>query len=109
MCLDYISNHTKTKVKLGGKMYLIEDEALNKILDGEFYQVIVAKHHDPKISMLKLFRGFQFDYKSYLGFINFYKKRLLPVVDQIKIIDDKSLLGKLLRLVVKCDVITKKS
>ena len=90
-------------------MYLIEDEALNQLLGGEYYQVIVAKHHNPKISIHKLFKGFQFDYKTYIGFRNFYKKYLLPIVNDIKIIDDDSLLGKLLRWLVKCDVITKKS
>lgn len=90
-------------------MYILEDEALKELLGGEYYQVIVAKHHNPKISIYKLFQGFQVDYKSYIGFWNFYRKHLSPIIDSVRIIDDNSLLGKLLRWLVKCDVITKKS
>ena len=90
-------------------MYILEDEALKELLGGEYYQVIVAKHHNPKISIYKIFQGFQVDYKSYIGFWNFYRKHLSPIIDSVRIIDDNSLLGKLLRWLVKCDVITKKS
>lgn len=78
-------------------MYILEDEALNELLGGEFYQTIVAKQQEPKISVYKLFKSFQFNYKSYLGFLNFYKKHLSPIVDDIKVVDDNSLTAKVIR------------
>ena len=42
-------------------MYLVEDEALNDMLGGEYYQVIVAKKEKPNLSILKLYNC-QFNY-----------------------------------------------
>ena len=77
-------------------MYILEDEGLNHLLDGEFYQVILAKQHDPNVSVRKL-NNFQFDYKTYQGFRKFYRKYLEPIIDKIKIVEDDSLKAKVIR------------
>lgn len=77
-------------------MYLIEDESFNKMLGGEFFQVILAKKTQPKISIRKLYK-FQFNYFTYQGFRKFYRRHLEPIIDGIRLIDDDSLIGKLIR------------
>lgn len=77
-------------------MYLIEDEGLNKLLGGEFFQVILARKNKPKINVTELY-NFQFTYFSYQGFRKFYRKHLEPIIDHIRIIEDKSLIGRVIR------------
>lgn len=77
-------------------MYLVEDESFNQMMGGEYYQVILAKQHQPKISIRKLY-NFQFNFFSYQGFRKFFKRHLEPVIDGIKIIEDKSIIGKIIR------------
>ena len=81
-------------------MYLIEDESFNEILGGEFYQVIVAKKLQPDLSISQLY-NYQFKYDTYNGFRKFYKRHLEPVINGIKLIDDKSVLGKTIRWITK--------
>ena len=77
-------------------MYLIEDKSFNEMLGGEYYQVILAKKKQPEISIRKLY-NFQFNFFIYQGFRKFYKKHLEPIIDGIKIIDDKRIIGKVIR------------
>jgi hypothetical protein len=77
-------------------MYIIDDKSFAEMLGGEFYQVILAKKHEPNISVYKLFK-FQFKYNTYVGFRNFYKKHLEPVLNGIRLIDENSLKAKVIR------------
>lgn len=77
-------------------MYLVEDESFTEILGGEFFQVIVAKKLKPDITMAELY-NYQFKYDTYDGFRKFYQKHLKPIIDGIRLIDDKSVLGKAIR------------
>lgn len=80
-------------------MYLIEDESFNKMMgDGEFYQVILAKKHQPEIPVTKLY-NFQFKYDTYNGFRKFYRKHLEPIINGIRLIDDNSIMGKAIRFI----------
>lgn len=93
MCMDYRCNDSERK---NVSMYLIEDEAFNEMLGGEYYQVIVAKKHQPDLSVAKLY-NYQFNFFSYQGFRKFYRKHLEPIVDKIRLVEDNSLIGKLIR------------
>ena len=77
-------------------MYLIEDEAFNEMLGGEFYQVIIAKKLNPELNVAQLY-NYQFNYFSYQGFRKFYRRHLEPIIEKIKIVEDKSLFGRLIR------------
>ena len=77
-------------------MYLIEDEAFNEMLGGEFFQVILAKKQAPDLSVARLY-NYQFNYFSYQGFRRFYRRHLEPIIDRIRMIEDNSLLGRLIR------------
>ena len=80
-------------------MYLIDDDCFTQMLGGEFYQVIVAKKQHPDISIYRLFHSYQFKYDSYLGFKNFYRKHLEPIIDGIRLVDDGSIKGKAIRFI----------
>lgn len=80
-------------------MYLIEDDCFTELLGGEFYQVILAKKHDPDISVYQLFHNYQFKYDTYVGFLRFYRKHLEPIIDGIRLIGDDSIKGKAIRFI----------
>ena len=77
-------------------MYLIEDEAFNEMLGGEFFQVILAKKQQPDLSVAQLY-NYQFNYFSYQGFRRFYRRHLEPIIEKIRMIEDNSVLGKTIR------------
>lgn len=77
-------------------MYVLEDESFNNLLGGEYYQVILAKQTNPDISIRRLY-NFQFNYFSYQGFRKFYKKYLEPLISTVRVIEDDSILAKILR------------
>lgn len=77
-------------------MYIIEDESLAKMLDGEFYQIIMARKINPKMSMNQLF-NYQYKYTTYPGFRKFFKRHLEPVLNGIRIIDNNSIVGKFIK------------
>ena len=77
-------------------MFLIEDDCFNRLLGGEFYQVILAKKLDPDISVYQLF-NYQFKYDTYVGFLRFYRKHLEPIIDGIRLIKDDSVNGKVIK------------
>lgn len=81
-------------------MWLISDSDMDRLLDGNFTTVINLKQLDNEISMLQLFK-YQTSYKTYEGFRKFFKKHLLPIIQTIRFIDDSSLLGKILRKIVR--------
>lgn len=77
-------------------MYILTDEAFNKLVDGEFAQVIIAKKIRPSMSINELF-NYQFDYESYNGFRKFYRKHLEPIINNIRYIDNDSIQSNLLQ------------
>jgi len=77
-------------------MYILTDEAFNKLVDGEFAQVIIAKKIRPSMSINELF-NYQFDYESYNGFRKFYRKHLEPIINNIRYIDNDSVQSNLLQ------------
>ena len=79
-------------------MYLVEDEGFSELLGGEFYQVILAKKHNPDLSIAQLY-NYQFKYDTYNGFRKFYRKHLEPIINSIRLIDDESIIGKAIRFI----------
>jgi hypothetical protein len=77
-------------------MYIISDSAFNELIGGEFYQVILAKKERPDMSVAELY-NYQFDYFSYQGFRKFYRKHLEPIINSIKIVDDNSIIGRIIK------------
>lgn len=77
-------------------MYILTDDAFNSLVSGEFAQVIIAKKHEPGLSIAKLY-NFQFNYFSYQGFRKFYKKYLEPIIDNVFYLDDDTVVSKILK------------
>lgn len=77
-------------------MYILSDDAFNNLVSGEFAQVIIAKKHQPDLSIAKLY-NFQFNYFSYQGFRKFYKKYLEPIIDEVFYLDDDTIVSKILK------------
>jgi len=76
-------------------MYIISDSAMEKLLGGEFCQVVIANEIDKNISIRKLY-NFQFNYFSYQGFRKFYLHKLKPIINKIKYIDNNNMIAKML-------------
>lgn len=81
-------------------MWIISDEAMHKLLGGNYDTVIYLKQKDDSLTVRDLF-CIQFCYASYDGFRKFYNKKLKPIVKEIKHLNNTSLLGNMLRLFVK--------
>lgn len=81
-------------------MWILSDEAMNRILDGEFDFVVELAKEDNKTTIRDLFFC-QNEYKSYNGFRKFYNKYLKPNIDNLDYIEDNSLLPKIIRMVCK--------
>lgn len=79
-------------------MYIIDEESLSKILGGEFYQVILARKINPKISINKLFKH-QYKYTTYPGFRKFFRRHLENAIEGIRIVEEDSLLAKFIKWV----------
>lgn len=79
-------------------MYLIDDEGFIKLFNGEFYQVVLVKKKYPNISIKQLY-NYQFKYNSYVGFLKFYRKHLEPIIDNIRLVDNNSIKGKIIRFI----------
>lgn len=77
-------------------MYILTDDAFNSLVNGEFAQVIIAKKHQPDLSIARLY-NFQFNYFSYQGFRKFYKKYLEPIIDDVFYLDDDTIVSKILK------------
>lgn len=81
-------------------MWLVDDDVMNRILDGDYKDVVKLKQDIPNASIRKLFFA-QGKYKSYVGFNKFYRKVLCSIIDNIIYIDDNSLTSKLIRLFIR--------
>lgn len=77
-------------------VWVVSDEAMRKLLGGEFCQVVEAYKEDETLTVKKLF-NYQFEYGSYNGFRLFMKNHLTPIIKRIAFIDDTSLISRLLR------------
>lgn len=77
-------------------MWVIDDETMNRILDGEFKDVVKLKKQLPASSIRKMFFR-QSKYKSYPGFNKFYRQMLQSIIDKLIYINDNSIKGKLVR------------
>jgi hypothetical protein len=77
-------------------MYILTDEVFNKLMGGEFVQVIEAMKAQPNAPVRKLY-NLQFDYFSYEGFRKFYNKVISKIIDGVSHVDSDNLLGKSLR------------
>lgn len=81
-------------------MYILTDEVFNKLMGGEFVQVIEAMKIQPNAPVRKLY-NLQFDYFSYEGFRKFYNKVISKIINGIAYSDDGSALGKSLLTLVE--------
>ena len=81
-------------------MWLLSNEAMNKLLDGDYTSVILSKKKWKDLSIRELF-CVQIYYDSYDGFRKFYNKKIKPIIDGIKFVDETSLLGKFIKLLRK--------
>lgn len=81
-------------------MWIISDEAMHKLLGGNYDTVVYLKQKDDSLTVRDLF-CIQFCYASYDGFRKFYNKKLKPIVKEIKHLNNTSLLGNVLRLLVR--------
>lgn len=81
-------------------MYILTDEVFNKLMGGEFVQVIEAMKVQPNAPVRKLY-NLQFDYFSYEGFRKFYNKVLSKIIDGVVYRNDGSALGKSLSTLVE--------
>jgi hypothetical protein len=77
-------------------MYILTDEVFNKLMGGEFVQVIEAMKAQPNAPVRKLY-NLQFDYFSYEGFRKFYNKVISKIIDGVSHVDSDNLLGRSLR------------
>lgn len=77
-------------------MYILTDEVFNKLMGGEFVQVIEVMKVHPNAPVRKLY-NLQFDYFSYEGFRKFYNKVISKIIDGVSHVDSDNLLGKSLR------------
>lgn len=77
-------------------MYILTDEVFNKLMGGEFVQVIEAMKVQPNAPVRKLY-NLQFDYFSYEGFRKFYNKVISKIINGVSHVDSDNLLGRSLR------------
>lgn len=77
-------------------MYILTDEVFNKLMGGEFVQVIEAMKEQPNAPVRKLY-NLQFDYFSYEGFRKFFNKVISKIHKGVGYYDDGGLIGKALK------------
>lgn len=82
-------------------MWVLDDNAMEKLLGGDFCEVKIATEEEENISIRKL-SLFQFKYDSYQGFRKFFKKHLEPILKTSCYIDDTSFVSKIIRKL--CDM-----
>ena len=81
-------------------MYILTDDVFNKLLGGEFVQVIEAMKVQPNAPVRKLY-NLQFDYFSYEGFRKFYNKVMSKIINGIVHCDNNSIIGRSLKEMVE--------
>ena len=81
-------------------MYILTDDVFNKLVGGEFVQVIEAMKVQPNTPVRKLY-NLQFDYFSYEGFRKFYNKVMSKIINGIVHCDNNSIIGRSLKEMVE--------
>ena len=82
-------------------MYILTDDVFNKLVGGEFVQVVEAMKAQPNAPVRKLY-NLQFDYFSYEGFRKFYNKVMSKIINGVAYHDDSSAIGISLSTLVEC-------
>lgn len=77
-------------------VWVVSDEAMEQILGGDFTDVSVLYESANDISIRTLY-NVQDTYKSYQGFRKFFRKHLEPVIEKICFIEDKGIIGKVVK------------
>lgn len=77
-------------------MWIVDDKTMDRIIGGEFKDVVVLKRTIPTSSIRRLYFK-QDKYKSYAGFNKFYRQLLQSIIDKLVYINDDSIQGKLVR------------
>lgn len=77
-------------------VWVVSDEAMEQILGGDFTDVSVLYESANDVSIRTLYRV-QDTYKSYQGFRKFFRKHLEPVIEKICFIEDKGIIGKVVK------------
>ena len=77
-------------------VWVVSDEAMEKILGGDFTDVSVLYESADNVSIRTLY-NVQDTYKSYQGFRKFFRKHLEPVIEKISFIEDNTFMGKVVR------------
>jgi hypothetical protein len=81
-------------------MYILTDDVFNKLMGGEFVQVIEAMKVQPNAPVRKLY-NLQFDYFSYEGFRKFYNKVMSKIINGVVYYDDNNIIGHSLKEMVE--------
>ena len=74
-------------------MWVVNNNAMNKLFGGDFEKVFEARRKNKKISVRTLY-NLQNTYNSYQGFRKFYRKYMEPIIESIGFMSDKSILTK---------------
>lgn len=77
-------------------MYLLKDEAMDSLLGDNF--IMVLDLLGSKDITAKDLYCLQFKYESYDGFRKFYNKKLRPLTNKVKYINEHSFIGKIIKL-----------
>lgn len=80
-------------------MWIVKNEVMNELLNGDYTMVIKMKKRHCKMSIINLF-PFQFTYKSYDGFRKFYNKKLSGIIDSIMFVNDNKFIAKLIKFIM---------
>lgn len=80
-------------------MYLLKDEALDSLLDDNFFLVLDSL--EQKNKTVKDLYYLQFKYESYDGFRKFYNKKLKPLMGRVRYISEDSFIGKIIKLLFR--------
>jgi hypothetical protein len=81
-------------------MWILSNRAFNILMDGDYTLAIDLKQRDKTLTIKDLF-CYQFEYNSYDGFRKLYNKVLSKIIDSIKFINDDTILGKLLKFLLR--------
>jgi len=81
-------------------MWVVSDEAMKLIMNGDVRDIVLVTKKRPDISILQLYKG-QVDYKSYNGFAKYYKTKIKPIADQIQYANDEKLVTRIIKKVLR--------
>lgn len=80
-------------------MWIVSNEVMNKLLNGDYTMVIKMKKRNSGISITNLY-PFQFVYKTYDGFRKFYNKKLSKTIDGMMFLNDSKFITKVIRFIM---------